>query len=268
MPNEMEKIADKMAALQVRATVASKEDVNASGASRFSLEENYTVKSLNDWVNQIASAEIQEKVQDQKRASFIDLGARMQVESEAMRAMIEAHVDQLVEGVCHNDLLCANLMLNEAKKELVIIDFDYTKRNFLLFDIANHFNEYTGLKCDYDTYFPSDSHMRNFITIYREAMRRYILEAHQEQTTLTEVFEGERNFFFTTCEEEEAQVITEWVKLVKWMTLLSNLSWAIWSLFQEAVSDLDVDFLNYAGQRFDRYVLTKQAFLDDIFPNS
>ncbi|CAN4127890.1 unnamed protein product [Withania somnifera] len=57
----------------------------------------------------------------------------------------------------HNDLLSGNLMLNEDKEKLYLIDFEYGSYNYRGFDIGNHFNEYAGYDCDYSLYVVSPS---------------------------------------------------------------------------------------------------------------
>lgn len=302
MPKEAGAIADAMAAFQVRATMASRRDYStvpaprdsdeaeyhgcvddhldgqAAGrlsgvnavteggrrSARFDRETNYTLHSITTWADQIATEEILSKVHPDKREAFLAVVADLRRESVWMQQVLKAQESQLGEGVCHNDLLSANFMRHTETGELRIIDFDYAKRNYLLFDIANHFNEYTGLECDYARYFPSEDHMATFVANYRAAMRRHLNEAHRtlQKTTgrAEEIIPGEEALFWTASEAEEAATVAHWTRLVKLLTLASNLSWSIWSLVQEAVSTLDVDFLDYAKLRLARYVETKEAF--------
>jgi len=59
-------------------------------------------------------------------------------------------------GICHCDLLAGNLIKNNG--ELYIIDFEYACMGPVLLDIANNFNEFGGLECDWSL-FP-DIHTR------------------------------------------------------------------------------------------------------------
>ncbi|EPY24705.1 ethanolamine kinase [Strigomonas culicis] len=286
MAQEADAVAEKIAAFQVTSTIAAKanmvddrhkrevigaaaEDPNNvdfvsaqdgdKAATRFDKEANYTVHSLTRWLSQISSDDIQRKVVPEKRASFAETVERLRPESKDLVELIQKEASHLVQGVCHNDLLSANIMRHKEQRMLKIIDFDYTKKNFLLFDIANHFNEYTGLECDYERYFPSDAHMTNFVRLYRRHMREHLDDAKvkaKEDKDTFRVFDNEE-IFYTDSEAEEEKIVHHWTSLVKFMTLCSHASWSIWSLFQEAVSNIDVDFLDYAKLRLARYMEAK-----------
>jgi ethanolamine kinase len=239
-----------------RVSTASKEK------SRFHHESNYLVDSLTKWVELVLSKEIVQKVLEEKQESFLETAHNLQRECAWMLSVLAKERGSLPEGVCHNDLLSANVMIHSTRKEVRIIDFDYTKRSFLLYDVANHFNEYPGLDCDYDTYFPSDAHMSNFIAEYRKGMRVALERAWHASATANpnlstaeqEIFPNAKTLFWTESSEAEAAVVVQWTRLAKLLTLASHLSWSVWSLLQEAVSTLDVDFLDYAKARYTRYM--------------
>lgn len=308
MAGESHKIARALADFQVRATAAARRDsgppmiaegengsfvgfplVDRAGAplpaggppTRFDRESNYTRHSLTAWVDQISSQEIIDKVTPEKRADFAAATARLRDESACMLAILRKHQGSLGEGVGHNDLLSANIMRNETGGDLKIIDFDYTKRDYLLFDAANHFNEYTGLECDYARYFPAREAMAEFLTEYRSGIREELAAAHAAVddcsgpfATGGEIFPQEWELFWgdgvATCPrgehalavnaDKEALVVQRWTDLTGFLTLCSHLSWSIWALVQEAVSQLDVDFLDYANLRLNRYLETKDEY--------
>lgn len=230
--------------------------------SRFHHESNYLVDSLTKWVELVLSREIQQKVLEEKQESFLETAHSLQRECAWMVSVLEKERPSLPEGVCHNDLLSANVMIHSARKEVRIIDFDYTKRSFLLYDVANHFNEYPGLDCDYDTYFPSDAQMAQFIAEYRKGMRVALERAWGEGKIANanlraeehEIFPNAKALFWADSEAAEAEAVAQWTRLAKLLTLASHLSWSVWSLLQEAVSTLDVDFLDYAKVRYNRYM--------------
>lgn len=232
-------------------------------ASRFDRESNYLVGSLTKWVDLVLSQEIVDKVHEDKRDSFLVTARSLQLACADMVATLERQMAFLPEGVCHNDLLSANVMIHAERKDVRVIDFDYTKRSYLLYDVANHFNEYPGLDCDYDTYFPSDAHMSAFIAEYRRGMRAALEAAWVEDNAAAgsarevEVFPHARQLFWTESEAAEAEAVAYWTRLAKLLTLASHLSWGVWSLLQEAVSALDVDFLDYAQLRYNRYLAVR-----------
>ncbi|AYU80030.1 ethanolamine kinase, putative [Leishmania donovani] len=239
--------------------------------SRFDRESNYLIGSLTKWVDLVLSQEIVDRVREDKRESFLMTGRSLQSACAWMLSMLERQKAYLPEGVCHNDLLSANVMIHKVRKDVRVIDFDYTKRSFLLYDVANHFNEYPGLDCDYDTYFPSDAHMSAFIAEYRRGMRDALEAAWAENSSPTdcasreyEIFPNARELFWSDREEAEAQVVVHWTRLAKLLTLASHLSWSVWSLLQEAVSALDVDFLNYAQVRYNRYLAVRAECSENL----
>lgn len=252
--------------------VESSRSMNGSKAaarmkSRFHHESNYLVDSLTKWVELVLSKDILQKVLEEKQESFLETAHNLQRECAWMLSVLERERGALPEGVCHNDLLSANVMIHGERKEVRIIDFDYTKRSFLLYDVANHFNEYPGLDCDYDTYFPSDAQMSQFIAEYRVGMRAALEAAWAEGPIANErlsdadreIFPNAHSLFWAASEAEEAEVVAQWTRLAKLLTLASHLSWSVWSLLQEAVSALDVDFLDYAKVRFTRYMDVREA---------
>ncbi|ORC91738.1 choline kinase [Trypanosoma theileri] len=326
MSEEFRSIACELASFQVRATLESRSDhhrplltreermywdsvgpaLGGSGsgndssssvfdACRFDREANYTMHALTKWVEMMMSEAIVSKVSPEKREEYAMVAAQLLQQAPWMCALLQRLKPSLGESVCHNDLLSANIMRHTENGKLKIIDFDYVKRNYFLFDIANHFNEYTGLDCDYARYFPSDKMMERFIAVYRQAMREE-LHRHQSEAEcrgLEDILPGQDRFFLcSTCtngvegknaneaeipkniqkeeeeeeeeNEEERNIIQHWVRLVKVLTLASHLSWSIWALLQEAVSTLDMNFLEYAKSRLARYLETKDAFSADF----
>lgn len=45
---------------------------------------------------------------------------------------------------CHNDLLLANVVVNDSGDDVTFIDYEYAADSYQAYDIANHFNEYAG----------------------------------------------------------------------------------------------------------------------------
>ncbi|KEG06812.1 choline kinase [Trypanosoma grayi] len=295
MPVEQAKIAHELASFQVRATLEARSDHHkpvlsseermywdsvgptlgggaAFGVCRFDCEENYTIHALTKWVDQMLSDGILRKMNAERREKYLGTARQLKREAAWMCELLLRHAAELSESVCHNDLLSANIMRHTKSGFLRIIDFDYVKRNYLLFDIANHFNEYTGLECDYDRYFPSDNAMMRFIAVYRQTLRAE-LQGHRDEASrrqLDDIIPGQERLFmcgaqtesgqYEDDEEQEQRTIEHWVRLVKLLTLASHLSWSIWALLQEAVSTLEVDFFEYARLRLARYLATRDAF--------
>ncbi|CAM8966326.1 unnamed protein product [Rhodiola kirilowii] len=134
----------------------------------------------------------------------------------------------------HNDLLCGNIMVNEAEEKLYFIDFEYGSYNYRGFDIGNHFNEYAGYECDYNLY-PTKDEQYHFFKNYLNP------------DGLGEVSDKEIEALYVETST---------------YTLASHLYWALWALIQAKLSPIDFDYLEYFFLRYNQYKKqSKNAFL-------
>ncbi|XP_067913518.1 ethanolamine kinase 1-like isoform X4 [Heterodontus francisci] len=75
--------------------------------------------------------------------------------------------------LCHNDLLCKNIIYNEMEGWVKFIDYEYSSYNYQAFDIGNHFNEFAGVnEVDYSLY-PDQSLQLQWLRTYLEACKRF-----------------------------------------------------------------------------------------------
>ncbi|MBN3307804.1 EKI1 kinase, partial [Amia calva] len=60
--------------------------------------------------------------------------------------MLKKHLSQINSPavLCHNDLLCKNIIYNEDNGLVKFIDYEYAGYNYQAYDIGNHFNEFAG----------------------------------------------------------------------------------------------------------------------------
>ncbi|XP_016692171.2 LOW QUALITY PROTEIN: probable ethanolamine kinase [Gossypium hirsutum] len=130
----------------------------------------------------------------------------------------------------HNDLLSANLMLNDEQDKLYIIDFEYGSYNYRGYDIGNHFNECAGYECDYSLY-PSKEEQYHFLRHYLQPEKPY------------EVSEKDLEDLYV-----EANTFR----------LASHLIWALWGLIQARMSPIDFDYLGYFFWRYNEYKKQKE----------
>lgn len=65
---------------------------------------------------------------------------------EQLTGELETHLVPLDCPVvfCHNDLVVRNIIWNPSSSSVSFIDYEYAFPNYQPFDIANHFNEYSG----------------------------------------------------------------------------------------------------------------------------
>ncbi|XP_075377901.1 ethanolamine kinase 2 isoform X1 [Mycteria americana] len=140
--------------------------------------------------------------------------------------------------LCHNDLLCKNIIYDGTQEHVRFIDYEYTGYNYQAFDIGNHFNEFAGVKeVDYRLY-PSKETQLQWLRSY--------LQAYKQLT------QGDRGG--TGVSEEELEAL--YVQVNKF-SLASHFLWACWGLIQDKYSTIDFNFLRYAKLRFKQYFKMK-----------
>ncbi|KAK2874886.1 hypothetical protein Q8A67_022039 [Cirrhinus molitorella] len=181
-----------------------------------------------EFTDQASNARIQQEVPSQEV-----------LEQEMM--WMKEHLSQLGSPVvlCHNDLLCKNIIHNAKEGHVRCIDYEYSSYNYQAFDIGNHFNEFAGMsEPDYNLY-PSREMQLDWLHTYLQAYK-----------------------LFTKKGEEVSQreLETLYVQVNKF-ALASHFFWGFWALIQAKYSTIEFDFLGYAVLRFNQYFKTKPAVL-------
>ncbi|XP_015193921.1 ethanolamine kinase 1-like isoform X1 [Lepisosteus oculatus] len=138
---------------------------------------------------------------------------------------LKKHLSQIKSPavLCHNDLLCKNIIYNEAKGFVRFIDYEYAGYNYQAYDIGNHFNEFAGVhNVDYSLY-PNQDLQSDWLATYLETYKDY-------------------NGMDSTVSDEEVQKL--YVQVCKF-SLVSHFSWGLWALLQARYSTIDFDFLRF-----------------------
>ena len=158
-------------------------------------------------------------------------------ELERLKTELSACQSQLV--FCHNDTVHRNLIYNSDDDSVSLIDFEYSGPNFLSFDIGNHFCGFVGLDdMNYDLY-PDEDLQKVWIRMYlKEAALLRGEDARSVTDTTIHTLYREANKF----------------------ALASHLFWCTWGLLESHYSDLDYDYIQYAGIRFSEFQRRKEAF--------
>ncbi|XP_017285388.1 ethanolamine kinase 1 [Kryptolebias marmoratus] len=137
--------------------------------------------------------------------------------------------------LCHNDLLCKNIIYNQREGSVKFIDYEYAGYNYQAYDIGNHFNEFAGLnEVDYSHY-PERGFQLQWLRSYLEAYKE-----HKGQ-------DG-------AVADREVEVL--YVQVNKF-ALASHFFWGLWALIQTKFSTIDFDFSGYAVLRFNQYFKMK-----------
>ncbi|ETO32553.1 choline/ethanolamine kinase [Reticulomyxa filosa] len=163
---------------------------------------------------------------------------------------------------CHNDLLGGNILYLQNEHCVKFVDFEYGHYNFRAFEFANHFCEYCGFDCNWKQGFPSQYHMRDFLTCYvkeyvkpiavdtshsntasdiqlrkNEALVSKLKRLHEQRSQSTE--NGKKwDCFIQTC-----------VDIVLCFACADHVYWGLWGVVQAKHSKIDFDFKKYAKDR-------------------
>ncbi|XP_034092433.1 ethanolamine kinase 2 isoform X2 [Gymnodraco acuticeps] len=176
---------------------------------------------------------------------FTDQASNIRIQQEVpSKAVLEQemvwmkeHLSTLGSPVvlCHNDLLCKNIIHNSKEGHVRFIDYEYSSYNYQAFDIGNHFNEFAGMaEPDFGLY-PSREMQMDWLRVY--------LKAYKQK-----------------AEVSERELETLYVQVNKF-ALASHFFWGFWALIQAKYSTIDFDFLGYAVLRFNQYFETKPALM-------
>ncbi|XP_063811327.1 ethanolamine kinase 2 [Pseudophryne corroboree] len=137
--------------------------------------------------------------------------------------------------LCHNDLLCKNVIYNEEEGYVRFIDYEYAGYNYQAYDIANHFNEFAGVSEPDYRLFPDRQTQLEWLRHYLGACK----ELKQEEKEL-----------------QDKEVEDLFVQ-VNQFVLASHFFWGLWALIQNRFSDIDFNFAGYAVLRFKQYYHVK-----------
>ncbi|XP_049590561.1 ethanolamine kinase 2 [Syngnathus scovelli] len=141
--------------------------------------------------------------------------------------------------LCHNDLLCKNIIHNSKEAHVRFIDYEYSSYNYQAFDIGNHFNEFAGMAdLDYGLY-PSREMQMDWLRCYLQAFK----------------------LFTKKTEEVSAKELETLYVQVNKFALASHFFWGFWALIQAKYSSIDFDFLGYAVLRFNQYFKIKPTVM-------
>ena len=136
----------------------------------------------------------------------------------------------------HNDAQSLNILRN-SHGNIKLIDYEYAGWNPRVLDLANTFLEYcdmNNLNADYVTQYPSENQQDEFLRAYMH---------------------HDKSFSF-----ENTNHLQQMKQEIGKHTLISHLHWAIWSIVQAPVSDIDFDYIAYAKQRMEGYTLMKNKY--------
>ncbi|XP_045606674.1 LOW QUALITY PROTEIN: ethanolamine kinase 1 [Procambarus clarkii] len=153
---------------------------------------------------------------------------------------LETHLVPLACPVvfCHNDLVMRNIIWDEHTAAATFIDYEYAGPNYQPFDIANHFNEYSGMEKPDFSLCPSPETQRTWL-------RSYLAE-----------YSG------VPAEQVSPHQVEVWRGWVTKFTLASHLFWSVWAFLQACHSSIDFDYIEYGIVRLAEYNSRKKEVFD------
>ncbi|CAF0928103.1 unnamed protein product [Didymodactylos carnosus] len=141
--------------------------------------------------------------------------------------------------LCHNDLFCGNIIYNSEKDDISFIDFEYSFYNYWLYDIANHFSEYTDYIGEPNlNLYPSREYQKQWLKIYL--------------------------FYRTKKIENDDFDLDTMCNLIEKFSALAQLFWTLW-LFAQAhlTKNVNFDYEKYGHMRYNIYLEFKKFLFED-----
>jgi len=194
-------------------------------------EELFCTQVHRGWVAQCLNKSVMDRIKEGKRPWVESVADEISREAAFLEETIGQVKSELPIAMCHNDILGGNVMLRASDGDIRLIDFEYTRRNYVYYDIANHFNEYAGFDCMWDLY-PGKEHQLMFM---REYAKTFAELSGLEVVDLN-LPSDDRMY-----------------ALLQLLSLSSHLCWVLWAILQEAYSTIDFDYIAYAKRRLERY---------------
>ncbi|GKY96644.1 hypothetical protein MPSEU_000624000 [Mayamaea pseudoterrestris] len=226
---------------------------------------------LGDWGAQAIAASFQNDI-DTSRAR------ELQLEQYANKiCWLKETMQSLAEpptiAFCHNDLLGANVLLNDATRKIQLIDFEYGNFNYAMFDLANHWNEYAGgtepgTVPNYD-WLPTPTAQRGFLKAYLEqvdASRQTMMTKTVDQISVTKL---DTNNESNVVNSDGNARIDALLEQIYFFQMVNHLYWGLWAVNQASMDGCeDFDYLIFASKRLGRFQHDKQEWMNKLMRNA
>jgi len=194
-------------------------------------------------------ASMSDPVKEERRRRLLPSAEELKKELTRVKGQIKAVTTSPIV-FCHNDLLVGNIVWNREDDRAYFIDFEYGGFNYLAYDIANHFNEHTGVDAVLDhSLFPDRQYQIQWLTTYIK-----LGKAHDAGLALKDVDS-------VTALSASAEEVEHLYADVQRHAILSDLMWGLWAIRQAEVSTIDFDFIAYAVSKLEGFRI-KQSILD------
>ena len=220
-------------------------------------EETPTIIKAREWLVKLQQewAWYQEALEreNNKSASNTGTGDHNNPTNPSPQATAQRLFTQMV--FTHMDMQSLNLLRdtnNTTPTVIKVIDFEYAGFNPRAVDMANTFLEHcdmNNIKPNYEAEYPSVQLQNDFIQSYIR---------HLTFLTTDNVLEHAKDVL------EEEMFLKNARQIVGQYTLMSHLSWSVWSIIQSQVSDIDFDYLAYLECRMEGYEYMKGLYFRGV----
>jgi len=169
----------------------------------------------------------------------------------------------------HGDCYYLNILFDKKKSKLTFIDFEYANLNPIVSDIANICNEtvfdydvgkYPFYSYNKDSY-PKDNEIREMIKAFLMFWKNNDIRFKIDNFLKPEVFEEK----LKACKEFD-EIKQEEVEDLFYLTLkcavLNNYYYLLWTFMDLRNSDFDFDYVLYARDRADTYLMGKKRLIE------
>lgn len=131
---------------------------------------------------------------------------------------------------------------------VAFIDYEYATPAPAAFDIANHFAEWGGFDCDFNT-LPTRQQRRDFLHAYLDSYH-----AFQEPNRSVD----------HDSKQDHQQQLEQLMHEVDAFRGIPGFFWGIWALIQATISQIDFDYASYAQVRLGEYWAWKKTVTPDV----
>ena len=192
--------------------------------------------------------------------------------TQFLRQIVFTHMDMqslnFLRDSSHTnaDLSGSSSSADDDDSPIKVIDFEYAGFNPRAVDMANTFCEHcdmNNIKADYENEYPSADVQNAFLKTYVQHTLA-LLGTHSsngdKQPQPSSPEDSQRLRALLEPYVDDPVFLAAARQEIGRYTLVSHTSWAIWSIVQSNMSDIDFDYVGYAQHRMDGFEYMKKRF--------
>lgn len=205
-----------------------------------------------------------EAILDKTGVQTEEITSHLREETQWLQSTVQKQHPNATVAFTHNDLCMANILLDQKRESISIIDYEYGSVSYTMYDVANFFSELCGGNDNGVPnleLFPSLERQMEFLSAYVSERSKIVQSQHSNKTAAT------------------ADDISELISQIKLFQMASNLIWGVWGVLQACgevnheafckndarfrlLGEIDADSfdnLRYGMNRLKNYRLCKES---------